>query len=195
MKDACKNPDFSSYIEVQEENHKTKIKWLGDNLLLKDFVEKELKLSGSWSFLLCNAGYHLFKSSVLTLNFYPTTKTLHLQGPKQDSIKRQIVSLSRSTSQELHANVEETSTQLDQEDPSSQLNEESSQRHNNDENFESDTGNNYDSESQNATDSDCVITAEITAECKCNCSELLHSLKGHIMSLETKRDSLSYENI
>jgi hypothetical protein len=36
-----------------------------------------------WSEITTNGGYHVCKNPEATLSFYPTTKTLKIQGPKQ----------------------------------------------------------------------------------------------------------------
>lgn len=85
-----------SFLEVHSENNKTKIKWTGELDNLKKLIKDWLKLSGEWTFQLCNGGYHFFKSSCISINFYPGTKTLHIQGPKQDDIKKKLLSAAKS---------------------------------------------------------------------------------------------------
>ena len=85
--------DLASFIEVYEENSKTKIKWHSDRHALKCFLEENLKLTVIWSFVLSNGGYHLFKSSVVSISFYPKTKTVYIQGAKSEIIKKRFVDL------------------------------------------------------------------------------------------------------
>lgn len=82
------NSDFPLLIE--KGNHKTKIKWLGDLDSLKSFVECKLNLTGSWSYTPTNGGFHVFKASVVTLCFYPGTKTLAVQGAKHEIVRKSI---------------------------------------------------------------------------------------------------------
>ena len=59
--------NFDFLLLIDKEDHKTKIKWLGDLESLKSFVECKLELEGSWSYASTHSGYHVFKASVATL--------------------------------------------------------------------------------------------------------------------------------
>ena len=64
---------------MDSNNFKSKIKWLGDVEELKSFIDKQPKLTGSWSFVSNNGGSHLFKAASVSLSFYPGTRTLNVQ--------------------------------------------------------------------------------------------------------------------
>lgn len=85
--------DLLKFLSIQNERGKAKIKWLGDLSHLKEFIAGKLKLQGTWSFVSGNGGFHVFKASLVTLSFYPGTKTFNVQGTKQEEIKKLIASL------------------------------------------------------------------------------------------------------
>lgn len=82
-------------LKVVSDGSKPKLKWFGDFKALQSFIELSLKLSCDWNFVHNNGGYHLFKSSSSSINFYPGTKTLHIQGPKQDEVKHLLMVLAK----------------------------------------------------------------------------------------------------
>ena len=84
---------FRFPILIEKEGHNTKIKWLGDLEHLKSFVEHELKLSGSWSYTPNNGGFHVYRANMVSLCFYPGTKTLAIKGVKQEVIKKSITEI------------------------------------------------------------------------------------------------------
>ena len=80
-------------LEVDRSRNRTKFKWLGSFELLKTFALDHLKLTGSWSFTSNNGGFHFLKSECVTLSFYPSTKTLNVQGMKEKEMRDKILSL------------------------------------------------------------------------------------------------------
>ena len=94
--------NFDFFLLIAKENHKTKIKWLGDLESLKSFVERKLKLEGSWSYASTHGGYHVFKASIATLCFYPGTKTLAVQGAKHEAIRKSICAFHSMEMNEKH---------------------------------------------------------------------------------------------
>ena len=85
--------DILRFLSIQNERGKAKIKWLGELSHLKEFITGKLKLQGTWSFVSGNGGFHVFKASLVTLSFYPGTKTFNVQGTKQEEIKKLVTSL------------------------------------------------------------------------------------------------------
>ena len=81
---------------IEKVNHRTKIKWQGDLTSLQHFVGNILNLEGSWSFTSNNGGFHVFKSESLTICFYPGTKTLNVQGAKQEVVRELILKFAKS---------------------------------------------------------------------------------------------------
>ena len=84
----------TSQIPLSLEKGRTgiKIKWLGDLSELKLFIELQLKITGEWSFTMNNGGFHVLKCDVVTISFYPTTKTVNVQGAMKDVVKKEILS-------------------------------------------------------------------------------------------------------
>ena len=82
-------PDAGKFPLVCERNGcKEKLKWMSSLNDLKDFVRVTLKLDGTWSTVTNNGGFHVFKCAEVTLSFYPGTKTLTSQGPKQHHYRK-----------------------------------------------------------------------------------------------------------
>lgn len=52
-----------------------------------------LKLTGEWNYVKFSGGYELFKSNEVSMNFYHTTKTLTVQGPRDAFYKEKLVTL------------------------------------------------------------------------------------------------------
>jgi len=64
----------------------------------KTFVKEVLGLNGSWNYFENSGGFHCFKSSIVTLSFYPSTKTIQFQGGKSCIVKTKIVDIITSKS-------------------------------------------------------------------------------------------------
>ena len=77
-------------MTLQLNGSKKQIKWNGELEDLKSFVETKLNLSGKWSYTTNNGGFHILKSPSATLCFYPGARTLVVQGPNNERIKRHI---------------------------------------------------------------------------------------------------------
>lgn len=80
-----------SSFQIQFDGTRNKIKFISDFESLKLVIDELFKLSGEWSFIHNNDGYYCYKSSCLSITFYSGTKTVHMQGPKQDEIKRKLI--------------------------------------------------------------------------------------------------------
>lgn len=87
-------------LEVDRSRNRTKLKWLGSLGLLKTFALDHLKLMGSWSFTSNNGGFHFLKSECVTLSFYPSTKTLNVQGMKEKEMRDKMLSLATEEADE-----------------------------------------------------------------------------------------------
>ena len=83
-------------LMIEREDHKRKIKWMGDLESLKSFVDCKLNLLGSWSYTRTNGGFYVFKASAVTLCFYPGTKTLNVQGAKQETVRKSICAVTEA---------------------------------------------------------------------------------------------------
>ena len=66
------------------------------------FVNEELCLCGTWSFTTTNGGFDVFKSSTATLCFYRGTKTVTVQGAKQDFIRKNLLKIVKSQDESKH---------------------------------------------------------------------------------------------
>ena len=62
MANGCAIDALRMNLEMFGSKQKVKFKWNGDLDLLKLFVQKILNLSGEWTFISNNGGYHLFRS-------------------------------------------------------------------------------------------------------------------------------------
>ena len=85
----CTQP-LEAFLAVEKERNKIKFKWKGSLESLIDFAKNILNLAGDWRFTTNNSGFHVLKSDSVTLSFYPGTKTLNVQGAKQDRIRKQL---------------------------------------------------------------------------------------------------------
>lgn len=90
-------------LSFREENQNVKFKWLGDFVSLKLFVGSVLKLSGEWKNLTANGGHH-FKTNEVSINFYPGTKTLLIQGSRYAKYREILLDYVKSTGQVSSAN-------------------------------------------------------------------------------------------
>ena len=93
MEDGHEFEALKANLEIREENQNFKFKWLGNLDALKIFVGSVLNLTGEWRNNSSNGGHH-FKSSEVSISFYPSTKTLLIQGsmqPKYQEILSEIV--------------------------------------------------------------------------------------------------------
>lgn len=177
---------------------KTKIKWLGNLNELKVFISSKLNLTGSWSFTTNNGGFHVFKASLVTLSFYPGTKTLTVQGTKQEEIKKIIISL---------ATEENNSTQ---QVPSQSSFKDDDQEHDKQDGVEDEAEENEvpipnvadeSSDSESESESEPEIVGVTSLSGCCNCKQITKALKGlqdKFTSLEQKVDNIkdhSYNNL
>ena len=69
-------------MSITKIGHRSKFKWLGDFEELKLFVDGYLKITGTWSYMTNNGGFHTMKAEGASISFYPGTKTLNVQGSK-----------------------------------------------------------------------------------------------------------------
>ena len=93
----CTQP-LEAFLAVEKERNKIKFKWKGSLESLIDFAKNILNLAGDWRFTTNNGGFHVLKSDSVTLSFYPGTKTLNVQGAKQDRIRKQLLTLTATAS-------------------------------------------------------------------------------------------------
>ena len=89
---------LEAFLAVEKERNKIKFKWKGSLESLIDFAKNILNLAGDWRFTRKNSGFHVLKSDSVTLSFYPGTKTLNVQGAKQDRIRKQLLTLTATAS-------------------------------------------------------------------------------------------------
>ncbi|CAB4040800.1 Transposon Ty3-G Gag-Pol poly [Paramuricea clavata] len=75
--------DNGNHLCYETNKGKIQFKWMSSFDKLAQFVDQSLNVDGVWSEITTNGGYHVCKSPEVTLSFYPTTKTLKIQGPKQ----------------------------------------------------------------------------------------------------------------
>ena len=54
---------------------------------------EDLKLSGKWSYMDNNGGFHTLKAEGVSISFYPGTKTLNVQGAKVDIIRTKLLNI------------------------------------------------------------------------------------------------------
>lgn len=187
---------FNSFIEVFEDNHKTKIKWNSNEEDLKKFVDKNLKLCGVWSFVLSNGGYHFFKCSAASINFYPGTCTLLVQGPKADAIRKRIIDKSKKEPVKIN---DEISCQTQSESRSAAVGDESSchsvpsdQQSSmaaRDDISEVSSCSEGDDDDDESTDSDVEEIQSKDSKHTCNCSDIINSLNHKLSRLEGKFDT------
>ena len=57
-------------------------------------------MSGEWSYTTNNGGFHVLKSDIVTLSFYPSSKTINVQGALKDVVKKDILMLIFSSEME-----------------------------------------------------------------------------------------------
>jgi len=88
--------DLSLKISIVCNRNKTQIKWFRNLEELKGFLAKELKIEGVWSFVPGNGGFHVLRTTLVSISFYPGTKTLSIQGTKHKQIIKQIISYAKN---------------------------------------------------------------------------------------------------
>ena len=94
-------------MQVDRSRNRTKFKGLGSLGLLKTFALDHLKLMGSWSFTSNNGVFHFLKSECATLSFYPSTKTLNVQGMKEKEMRDKMLSLASEEADEFAPSVDD----------------------------------------------------------------------------------------
>ena len=80
-------------ISIEEDKNSRKFKWKSGFNELKSFLNDELSLSGQWSSVSKSGGFLALKANGVTLSFYPKTKTLNVQGAKQEEVRKKLFSL------------------------------------------------------------------------------------------------------
>ena len=80
-------------LSIEEDKNGRKFKWQSGFNELKSFVNDELSLSGQWSSVSKSGGFFVLKGNGVTLSFYPKTKTLNVQGAKQEEVRKKLFSL------------------------------------------------------------------------------------------------------
>ena len=83
----------SYLLSIEEDKNSRKFKWQSGCNELKSFVNDELSLSGQWSSVSKSGGFLVLKANGVTLSFYPKTKTLNVQGAKQEEVTKKLLSL------------------------------------------------------------------------------------------------------
>jgi len=164
--------DFSSLLKCSEESGKIKLKWLGSDAELENFISSCLKLTGKWSFVTNNGGYHLFKSSAASISFYPKTTTLYIQGPKQVELTNKLHDLCTPTDATLNAasgSVE--SERIGREESEVEV-----------DNLDDDT-----------SQDDIPIIKRLNKHSKCQCTDEIKQLKSQLHLLEGKVDKFLVE--
>ena len=105
----CTQP-LEAFLAVEKERNKIKFKWKGSLESLIDFAKNILNLAGDWRFTTNNGGFRVLKSDSVALSFYPGTKTLNVQGAKQDMIRKQLLTLTATASD---SQTQNTTIELD----------------------------------------------------------------------------------
>ena len=80
-------------LSIEEDKNSRKFKWQSGFNELKSLVNHELSLSGQWSSVSNSGGFLVLKANGVTLSFYPKTKTLNVQGAKQEEVRKKLFSL------------------------------------------------------------------------------------------------------
>ena len=80
-------------LSIEKDKNGRKFKWQSGFNELKSFVNDELSLSGQWSSVSKSGGFFVLKGNGVTLSFYPKTKTLNVQGAKQEEVRKKLFSL------------------------------------------------------------------------------------------------------
>ena len=80
-------------LSVEEDKNSRRFKWQSGFNELKSFVNEELSLSGQWSSVSKSSGFLVLNANGVTLSFYPNTKTLNVQGAKQEEARKKLFSL------------------------------------------------------------------------------------------------------
>ena len=85
--------NISYPLSVEKDKISRKFKWQSGFNELKSFVNDELSLSRQWSSVSQSGGFLVLKANGVTLSFYHKTKTLNVQGAKQEEVRTKLFSL------------------------------------------------------------------------------------------------------
>ena len=80
-------------LSIEEDKNSRKFKWQSGFNEPKSFVNDELNLSGQLSPVSKSSGFLVLKTNGVTLSFFPKTKTLNVQGAKQEEVRKKLFSL------------------------------------------------------------------------------------------------------
>ena len=98
--------DESWLNSILFDDNKHQWKWNGSPTGLKDFVQSQLNLQGSWDEK-NNGNQLVFKCQdrLVTINWYNKTSTLQVQGPNKEQVTRVIANLANKSSTKLPSSL------------------------------------------------------------------------------------------
>ena len=91
-------------LSIEEDKNSRKFKRQSDFNELKSFVNDELSLSGQLSSVSKSGGFLVLRANCVTLPFFPKTKTLNVQGAKQEEVRKKLFSLLSGRNLDIDAN-------------------------------------------------------------------------------------------
>ena len=96
---SSQNNERHGYLSVTKTGHRVKFKWLGEIEELKLFVNADLKILTTQSYITNNGGFHTLKAEGISISFYPGTKTLNVQGSKSGIIAKKLLDIANTNAE------------------------------------------------------------------------------------------------
>ena len=73
--------------------------WFGEIEELKLFIDADLRISATWTYITNNGVFHTLKVEGISISFYPGAKTLNVQGFKSEIIEKKLLDIANTNAE------------------------------------------------------------------------------------------------